>query len=344
MTEDLHSLNFIEQIIEDDLADELPPDKLRFRFPPEPNGYLHIGHAASICLNFGLGQRYNAPVNLRFDDTNPTKEEQEYVDAIKRDIEWLGFQWATECYSSDYFQQLYDWAIELIKKGKAYVDGQSAEAMAEQKGTPTRPGVASPHRNRSVEENLDLFQRMKDGEFEQGAYVLRAKIDMSSPNMLMRDPLLYRIVNKPHHRTGSEWCIYPMYDWAHGQSDYLEQVSHSLCTLEFKSHRELYDWFLDQIYDEGKVRPGQQEFARRHLSYTVMSKRRLLELVQSKTVSGWDDPRMPTISGLRRRGYTPESIRKFSDVSGISQCYLVKKKSRSILFRAAFFSYFRSLI
>jgi glutaminyl-tRNA synthetase len=319
MTEDSHSLNFIEQIIEDDLAAGLSPDKLRFRFPPEPNGYLHIGHAASICLNFGLGQRFNAPVNLRFDDTNPTKEEQEYVDAIKRDIEWLGFQWAKECYSSDYFQQLYDWAIELIKKGKAYVDGQSAEAMAEQKGTPTTPGVASPHRDRSVEENLDLFRRMKDGEFAQGAYVLRAKIDMSSPNMLMRDPLMYRIVNKPHHRTGNEWCIYPMYDWAHGQSDYLEQVSHSLCTLEFKSHRELYDWFLDQIYDEGKVRPGQQEFARRHLSYTVMSKRRLLELVQSKTVSGWDDPRMPTISGLRRRGYTPESIRKFSDVSGISR-------------------------
>jgi glutaminyl-tRNA synthetase len=319
MTEDSHSLNFIEQIIADDLAAGLSPDKLRFRFPPEPNGYLHIGHAASICLNFGLGQRYNAPVNLRFDDTNPTKEEQEYVDAIKRDIEWLGFQWATECYSSDYFQQLYDWAIELIKKGKAYVDGQSAEAMAEQKGTPTKSGVASPHRDRSVEENLDLFQRMKDGEFEQGAYVLRAKIDMSSPNMLMRDPLLYRIVNKPHHRTGNEWCIYPMYDWAHGQSDYLEQVSHSLCTLEFKSHRELYDWFLDQIHDKGKLRPKQQEFARRNLSYTVMSKRRLLELVQTKTVSGWDDPRMPTISGLRRRGYTPESIRKFSDLSGISK-------------------------
>lgn len=319
MTEASESLNFIEQIIEEDLANGMSKDSLRFRFPPEPNGYLHIGHAASICLNFGLGERYNAPVNLRFDDTNPAKEEQEYVDAIKNDIEWLGFQWATECYSSDYFQQLYDWAIELIKKGKAYVDGQSSEAMAEQKGTPTSPGVASPHRDQSVEMNLDLFERMKNGEFEAGRYVLRAKIDMASPNMLMRDPLLYRIINKAHHRTGSDWCIYPMYDWAHGESDYIEQISHSICTLEFKSHRELYDWFLDQIYDNNKLRPKQREFARRNLSYTVMSKRKLLELVQSKTVSGWDDPRMPTISGLRRRGYTPESIRKFSEVSGITK-------------------------
>ncbi|MEQ9120744.1 glutamine--tRNA ligase/YqeY domain fusion protein [Fulvivirga sp.] len=319
MTEASESLNFIEQIIEEDLANGMSKDSLRFRFPPEPNGYLHIGHAASICLNFGLGERYNAPVNLRFDDTNPAKEEQEYVDAIKNDIEWLGFQWATECYSSDYFQQLYDWAIELIKKGKAYVDGQSSEAMAEQKGTPTTPGVASPHRDQSVEMNLDLFERMKNGEFEAGRYVLRAKIDMASSNMLMRDPLLYRIINKAHHRTGSDWCIYPMYDWAHGESDYIEQVSHSICTLEFKSHRELYDWFLDQIYDNDKLRPKQREFARRNLSYTVMSKRKLLELVQSKTVSGWDDPRMPTISGLRRRGYTPESIRKFSEVSGITK-------------------------
>lgn len=319
MTEASASLNFVEQIIADDLANGLSPDKLRFRFPPEPNGYLHIGHAASICLNFGLGQRHNAPVNLRFDDTNPTKEEQEYVDAIKRDIEWLGFKWDRECYSSDYFQQLYDWAIELIKKGKAYVDGQSAEAMAEQKGTPTTPGVASPHTDQSVEENLDLFERMKAGEFAAGAYVLRAKIDMSSPNMLMRDPLLYRIVKKAHHRTGNDWCIYPMYDWAHGESDYMEQISHSLCTLEFKPHRELYDWFLDQIYEEGNLRPKQREFARRNLSYTVMSKRKLLELVQTKTVSSWDDPRVPTISGLRRRGYTPESIRKFSEVSGITK-------------------------
>ncbi|MCE7057348.1 glutamine--tRNA ligase/YqeY domain fusion protein [Algoriphagus sp. AGSA1] len=319
MTEEYASLNFIEQIIADDLAAGLDPKKLRFRFPPEPNGYLHIGHAASICLNFGLGEQHSAPVNLRFDDTNPSKEEQEYVDAIKHDIQWLGFQWAQECYSSDYFQQMYDWAVQLIKEGKAYVDEQSAAAMAEQKGTPTTPGVASPFRDRSVEENLDLFARMKAGEFEQGSYVLRAKIDMASPNMLMRDPLLYRIVRKAHHRTGTEWFIYPMYDWAHGESDYIEQVSHSLCTLEFKMHRELYDWFLDQIYDPTRLRPKQREFARRNLSYTVMSKRKLLELVQTKTVSGWDDPRMPTISGLRRRGYTPESIRKFSDLSGISK-------------------------
>ncbi|MDR7132360.1 glutaminyl-tRNA synthetase [Algoriphagus sp. 4150] len=319
MTEESASLNFIEQIIADDLAAGFSPDKLRFRFPPEPNGYLHIGHAASICLNFGLGEQHNAPVNLRFDDTNPSKEEQEYVDAIKNDIQWLGFTWAQECYSSDYFKQMYDWAVQLIKEGKAYVDEQSAEAMAVQKGTPTTPGVAGPYRDRSVEENLDLFERMKAGEFEQGSYVLRAKIDMASPNMLMRDPILYRIVRKAHHRTGTDWCIYPMYDWAHGESDYIEQISHSLCTLEFKMHRELYDWFLDQIYDPAKLRPKQREFARRNLSYTVMSKRKLLELVQSKTVTGWDDPRMPTISGLRRRGYTPESIRKFSDLSGISK-------------------------
>ncbi|MBL3657146.1 glutamine--tRNA ligase/YqeY domain fusion protein [Fulvivirga sediminis] len=319
MTDSSESLNFIEQIVAEDLANGLPKENLRFRFPPEPNGYLHIGHAASICLNFGLGNKFNAPVNLRFDDTNPTKEEQEYVDAIKNDIQWLGFQWAQECYSSDYFQQLYDWAIELIKKGKAYVDPQSAEKMAEQKGTPTTPGTPSPYRDSSVEENLEIFDKMKNGEYPAGAYVLRAKIDMASPNMLMRDPLLYRIVNKPHHRTGSEWCIYPMYDWAHGESDYIEQISHSICTLEFKPHRELYDWFLDQIYDDNKQRPKQREFARRNLSYTVMSKRKLLQLVESKTVSGWDDPRMPTISGLRRRGYTPESIKKFSEVSGITK-------------------------
>ncbi|MFT4857161.1 MAG: glutaminyl-tRNA synthetase [Algoriphagus sp.] len=319
MTEENSSLNFIEQIIVDDLAAGLSADKLRFRFPPEPNGYLHIGHAASICLNFGLGEKHNAPVNLRFDDTNPAKEEQEYVDAIKRDIQWLGFKWDIECYSSDYFQQLYDWAVHLIKEGKAYVDNQSAEAMAEQKGTPSAPGSASPFRNLSVEENLDLFQRMKAGMFEQGSYVLRAKIDMASPNMLMRDPILYRIVKKAHHRTGTDWCIYPMYDWTHGESDYVEQISHSICTLEFKMHRELYDWFLDQIIDQVKLRPIQREFARRNLTYTVMSKRKLLELVQSKTVSGWDDPRMPTISGLRRRGYTPGSIRNFSELSGISK-------------------------
>lgn len=319
MTEERDSLNFIEQIIADDLAAGFPSDKLRFRFPPEPNGYLHIGHAASICLNFGLGEKHNAPVNLRFDDTNPAKEEQEYVDAIKNDIQWLGFQWATECYSSDYFQQLYDWAIYLIKEGKAYVDGQSADVMASQKGTPSTPGVAGPFRDATVEENLNLFARMKAGEFEQGSYALRAKIDMASPNMLMRDPILYRIVKRAHHRTGNDWCIYPMYDWTHGESDYIEQISHSLCTLEFKMHRELYDWFLDQIYDPAKLRPKQREFARRNLSYTVMSKRKLLELVEGKIVSGWDDPRMPTISGLRRRGYTPDSIRNFSELSGISK-------------------------
>jgi glutaminyl-tRNA synthetase len=319
MTEAQDSLNFIEQIIADDLAEGLSSDKLRFRFPPEPNGYLHIGHASSIYLNFGLGQRHNAPVNLRFDDTNPAKEEQEYVDAIKNDIEWLGYQWDTECYSSDYFDQLHDWAIALIKKGKAYVDGQSASIMAEQKATPTTVGIASPHRDQTVEENLDLFQKMKAGEFEEGSYVLRAKIDMSSSNMLMRDPILYRILKKEHHRTGNDWCIYPMYDWTHGESDYIEQISHSICTLEFKSHRELYDWFLDQLYDDSKLRPKQREFARRNLSYTVMSKRKLLQLVEQNVVSGWDDPRMPTISGLRRRGYTPTSIRKFSDLSGISK-------------------------
>ncbi len=319
MKETTESLNFIEHIIEEDLKNGFPKDKLRFRFPPEPNGYLHIGHAASICLNFGLGEKYNAPVNLRFDDTNPAKEEQEYVDAIKRDIAWLGFQWANECYSSDYFQQLYDWAIQLIKEGKAYVDQQTSEEIAAQKGTPTTAGTDSPFRNRPIEDSLDLFERMKNGEFVAGSYLLRAKIDMTSPNMHMRDPILYRIVNKPHHRTGSDWCIYPMYDWAHGQSDYVEQVSHSLCTLEFKAHRELYDWYLDQIYDPSLLRPKQREFARRNLSYTVMSKRKLLELVQKNIVSGWDDPRMPTISGLRRRGYTPDSIRKFSDLAGISK-------------------------
>lgn len=319
MSEAKKSLNFIEQIIEDDLQKGLNPNNLRFRFPPEPNGYLHIGHAAAICLNFGLGIKYNAPVNLRFDDTNPTKEEQEYVDAIKKDVEWLGFTWDKECYSSDYFQQLYDWAIVLIKKGLAYVDHQTSEEMAQQKGTPTEPGVNSPHRNRPIEENLDLFERMKNGEFSEGSYVLRAKINMASDNMLMRDPLMYRIIKKSHHRTGNDWCIYPMYDWAHGESDYVEQVSHSLCSLEFKPHRELYDWFLDQIYDTDKIRPKQREFARRNLSYTVMSKRKLLQLVEKEIVSGWDDPRMPTISGLRRRGYTPESIVQFSETAGIAK-------------------------
>ena len=254
------SLNFLEQIIEEDLKNGLSQNKLRFRFPPEPNGYLHVGHDSAICLNFGLGIDYQAPVNLRFDDTNPAKEEQEYVDAIKKDIEWLGYQWANECYASDYFQQLYDWAVEFIKKGKAYVDSQTSEEMAKQKGTPTQVGTNSPYRDRSVEENLDLFERMKNGEFEEGTHILRAKIDMASPNMLMRDPIMYRILKKHHHRTGNDWCIYPMYDWAHGESDYLEQISHSFCTLEFLPHRELYDWFLDQVYDETKVRPKQREF------------------------------------------------------------------------------------
>ncbi|WP_298285275.1 glutamine--tRNA ligase/YqeY domain fusion protein [uncultured Lutibacter sp.] len=321
MSEEKKSLNFIEQIIEDDLANGLPKEKLRFRFPPEPNGYLHIGHAASICLNFGLGLRYNAPVNLRFDDTNPAKEEQEYVDAIKYDVQWLGFKWDKILFSSDYFQQLYDWTIELIKEGKAYVDNQSSEEMAKQKGTPTQPGINSPNRNRSVEENMELFLKMKNGEFEEGSHVLRAKIDMKHVNMHMRDPIMYRILKKAHHRTGNNWCIYPMYDWTHGESDYLEQISHSICTLEFKSHRDLYDWYVDQVFNETKLalRPKQREFARRNLSYTVMSKRKLLQLVEENIVNGWDDPRMPTISGLRRRGYTPSSIRTFSDTAGISK-------------------------
>ncbi|WKB82793.1 glutamine--tRNA ligase/YqeY domain fusion protein [Cellulophaga lytica] len=319
MNEGEKSLNFIEHIIEEDLKNGFSKEDLRFRFPPEPNGYLHIGHASSICLNFGLGLRYNAPVNLRFDDTNPAKEEQEYVDAIKKDVSWLGYKWEHECFASDYFQKLYDWAIFLIKKNKAYVDSQTSEAMAEQKGTPTTPGVASPFRNRSVEENLDLFQRMKNGEFKEGEHVLRAKIDMSSSNMLMRDPIMYRILHKAHHRTNTDWCIYPMYDWTHGESDYLEQVSHSFCTLEFAMHRELYDWFLDQVYDESKTRPKQREFARRNLSHTVVSKRKLLKLVEEGVVKSWDDPRMPTISGMRRRGYTPESIRNFADTIGIAK-------------------------
>ena len=319
MASEEKSLHFIEQIIEDSLASGFPQDQLRFRFPPEPNGYLHIGHAKSICLNFGLGLKYNAPVNLRFDDTNPAKEEQEYVDAIKEDLKWLGFNWTKELYSSDYFQQLYDWAVQMIKNGKAYVDSQTSEEMAAQKGTPTQPGVDGPYRNRSVEENLALFEAMKNGEFSEGTHVLRAKIDMASTNMLMRDPLMYRILHRHHHRTANEWKIYPMYDYAHGESDYLEQISHSICTLEFVMHRELYNWFLDQIYDSNKVRPNQYEFARLNLNYTVMSKRKLLQLVQENYVDGWDDPRMPTISGLRRRGYTPNSIRKFCDIIGVAK-------------------------
>lgn len=323
MSEEKKSLNFIEQIIEEDLANGMKNENLRFRFPPEPNGYLHIGHTKAIGISFGLGEKYNAPVNLRFDDTNPAKEEQEYVDAIKKDVAWLGYQWENECYSSDYFQQLYDWAVQLIKDGKAYVDSQSSEAMAEQKGTPTEPGVASPFRDRSVEENLDLFTRMKEGEFDEGAHVLRAKIDMTSPNMLLRDPIMYRILKKAHHRTGNDWVIYPMYDWTHGESDYIEQISHSLCSLEFKPHRDLYNWFRDNVYEYSKneypLMPKQREFSRLNLSYTIMSKRKLLKLVEEGIVSGWDDPRMPTISGLRRRGYTPASIRSFVETVGVSK-------------------------
>ncbi len=319
MSTEEKSLNFIEQIIEEDMKKGLSNDKLRFRFPPEPNGYLHVGHASAICLNFDLGLDYQAPVNLRFDDTNPTKEEQEYVDAIKKDIEWLGYQWSNECYASDYFQQLYDWAVEFIKSGKAYVDSQTSEEMAIQKGTPTTPGTNSPYRDRSVEENIDLFTRMKNGEFPNGTHILRAKISMNANNMLMRDPIMYRILHAHHHRTGNDWCIYPMYDWAHGESDYLEQISHSFCTLEFLPHRELYDWFLDQIYDVTKVRPKQREFARRNLSHTVVSKRKLLQLVQDNHVKSWDDPRMSTISGMRRRGYPPMAIRNFANTIGIAK-------------------------
>lgn len=323
MSEEKKSLNFIEQIVEEDLANGMPKAQLKFRFPPEPNGYLHIGHTKAIGISFGLGLKYNAPVNLRFDDTNPEKEEQEFVDAIKRDIQWLGYQWAEECYSSDYFQQLYDWAIRMIQEGKAYVDSQTSEDMRIQKGTPTEPGTNSPYRDRSIEENLELFIGMKEGKFKEGDHVLRAKIDMTSPNMLMRDPIMYRIMYKHHHRTGDEWCIYPMYDWTHGESDYIEQISHSLCSLEFKPHRELYNWFRDHVFDYSKSEypliPKQREFSRLNLSYTIMSKRKLMRLIEDGVVAGWDDPRMPTISGLRRRGYTPASIRSFVETVGVSK-------------------------
>lgn len=319
MTEEKEPLNFIEHIIEDDLNASYAKEDLQFRFPPEPNGYLHIGHAYSICLNFGLGLRYDAPVNLRFDDTNPAKEEQEFVDAIKKDITWLGFEWANECYASDYFQQLYDWAVQFIKDGKAYVDSQTSEQIATQKGTPSEPGTESPFRNRPVEESLALFEKMKNGEAAEGSHVLRAKIDMTSSNMLMRDPVMYRVLHKSHHRTGTDWKIFPMYDWTHGESDYIEQVSHSFCTLEFLPHRELYDWFLDQVHDSNKLRPKQREFARRNLSHTVVSKRKLAKIVEEGVVTGWDDPRMPTISGLRRRGYTADSIKNFADSIGVGK-------------------------
>ncbi|MBB6331280.1 glutaminyl-tRNA synthetase [Chryseobacterium sediminis] len=319
MEEEKKSLNFIEQIIEDDMANGLKQDQIRFRFPPEPNGYLHVGHTKAICINFGLGEKYNAPVNLRFDDTNPEKEEQEFVDSIMKDVEWLGFKWDKVLYASDYFQQLYDWAVQLIKEGKAYVDEQPSEVITEQRKNPAEPGIESPFRNRPVEESLDLFERMKNGEFESGSMSLRAKIDMVSPNMNMRDPVMYRILNKPHHRTGTAWKIYPMYDWAHGESDYIEQISHSLCSLEFENHRPLYNWYLDQVYEEGRVKNKQREFARMNVSYMITSKRKLQRLVAEGVVTGWDDPRMPTISGMRRKGFTPTSIRNFIDKVGVAK-------------------------
>ena len=309
------SLNFLEEIIEKSLADGAVK-QIHTRFPPEPNGYLHIGHAKSICLNFGLAKRYGGLCNLRFDDTNPVKEDVEYVDSIKEDVNWLGFQWAEEHYASDYFEQLYDWAVELIRKGKAYVDDQSQEEIRLNRGTVTVPGKESPCRNRSVEENLDLFARMRAGEFADGEKVLRAKIDMAHPNMLLRDPIMYRILHSEHHRTGDKWCIYPMYDYAHGQSDSIEGITHSICTLEFDVHRPLYDWFIQQL---GIFESHQYEFARLNLTYTMMSKRKLLQCVQEGIVMGWDDPRMPTICGLRRRGYTPESIRMFADKVGVAK-------------------------
>ena len=319
MEEEKKPLNFIEQIIEEDLANGLSRDKIRFRFPPEPNGYLHIGHTKAICINFGLGEKYNAPVNLRFDDTNPEKEEQEFVDSIKKDVAWLGFKWDKELYASDYFQQLYDWAVQMIKDGKAYIDEQSSEVITEQRKNPAEPGIESPFRNRPIEESLNLFERMKNGEFEEGTMSLRAKIDMTSPNMNMRDPVMYRILKRPHHRTGTTWKIYPMYDWAHGESDYIEQISHSLCSLEFENHRPLYDWYLDQVYTEGTIRNKQREFARMNVTYMITSKRKLQRLVAEGVVTGWDDPRMPTVSGLRRKGYTPAAIRNFIEKVGVAK-------------------------
>jgi len=313
------SQHFIEQFIEKDLSEGKNDGRVHTRFPPEPNGYLHIGHAKAICLDFGMAEKYGGKCNLRFDDTNPTKEEVEYVDSIKEDIKWLGFTWEDrEYYASDYFGKLWDFAVLLINRGLAYVDDQSAETIAEQKGTPTQPGTESPYRNRSIEENLDLFYRMNEGEFEEGSCVLRARIDMASPNLHMRDPIIYRILKTPHHRTGTTWKVYPMYDFAHGQSDYFEGITHSLCTLEFEVHRPLYDWFIDQLQTDD-YRPRQIEFNRLNLTYTVMSKRKLLELVKEGVVSGWDDPRMPTLCGLRRRGYTPESVRRFVDLIGYTK-------------------------
>jgi glutaminyl-tRNA synthetase len=313
------SLNFIETFVEQDLADGKNGSRIQTRFPPEPNGYLHIGHAKAICLDFGIARNYGGICNLRFDDTNPVKEDVEYVDSIQEDIQWLGYQWANIYYASDYFQQLWDLAVELIKQGKAYIDEQSAETIAKQKGSPTVPGTESPYRNRPVEENLALFYKMNTGEIPEGAMVLRAKIDMASPNMHFRDPLMYRIITShPHHRTGWQWKAYPMYDYAHGQSDYFEGVTHSLCTLEFEVHRPLYDWFIDQ-FKTSDYRPRQIEFNRLNLTYTVMSKRKMLQLVQEGLVSGWDDPRMPTICGLRRRGYSPQAIHNFIDKIGYTK-------------------------
>ena len=308
--------NFLEEIIEGDIKSGKHGGRVLTRFPPEPNGYLHIGHAKSICLNFGLAQKYGGQTNLRFDDTNPVKEDVEYVDSIKEDVRWLGFNWANEFYASDYFEQLYQWAVDLIKSGLAYVDDQTQEQIRLTRGTVTQPGKPSPWRDRSVEENLDIFARMRAGEFPDGSKVLRAKIDMGHPNMLMRDPILYRIIHAHHHRTGDKWCIYPMYDYAHGQSDSIEGITHSICTLEFDVHRPLYDWFIEKL----DIFPSKQyEFARLNLTYTVMSKRKLLELVKEKIVMAWDDPRMPTICGLRRRGYTPEAIRVFADRVGVAK-------------------------
>ena len=311
--------NFLEQIINDDLGNSHSQNQLRFRFPPEPNGYLHIGHAKSIYINFGFGQQFSSPVNLRFDDTNPEKESVEYINSIKNDIRWLGYSWDKECYASDYFDQLYEWAEGLIKKGKAYVDDQNKETISDQRGIPTIPGKESPFRDRDVDTNLDLFRKMKDNYFKPGDCVLRAKIDMSSPNMHMRDPIMYRIIDHEHHRTKDNWVIYPTYDWAHGQSDYIENISHSFCTLEFEVHRELYDWFISNISDEKKIIPKQREFARLNISYTIMSKRKLLELVESNEVDGWDDPRMPTISGMRRRGIPPAAIISFCEKVGVAK-------------------------
>ena len=313
------SLNFIEAFVESDLAEGKNGKRIQTRFPPEPNGYLHIGHAKAICLDFGIAENYNGICNLRFDDTNPVKEDVEYVDSIKEDIEWLGFHWGNIYYASDYFQQVWDFAVKLIKEGKAYVDEQSAEVIAQQKGTPTQPGINSPFRDRPIEESLDLFRRMNEGEFEEGSMILRAKIDMASSNMHFRDPIIYRIIKHPHHRTGTQWKAYPMYDFAHGQSDYFEGVTHSLCTLEFEVHRPLYDYFIDQLKESDDYRPRQIEFNRLNLTYTVMSKRKLLQLVKEGLVNGWDDPRMPTICGYRRRGFTSSSIRSFINKIGYTK-------------------------